>query len=140
MREHVPAIRATGARLVVLGNGQPWQAKAFQDEHPIDAELLVDPRLEAYAAAGLKRSLVSTLANLKTLKHGRRAMKAGHRQGKVQGDPWQQGGAFVISPDHHIHFAHTSGEAGDHVDPQALLGALEHAFSPSSGDVDVDIT
>jgi peroxiredoxin len=125
LREHVPSIQATGARLVVVGNGQPWQAQAFLDDHPVDAELLVDPKLEAYAAAGLRRSMASTMLNVKSLKHGRRAMKAGHRQGKIQGDPWQQGGAFIISPDHQVHFAQVSGEAGDHVDPMAILRALE---------------
>ncbi len=130
MREHVPSIQAAGATLVVVGNGQPWQAKAFLDDFPIDATLLVDPKLEAYAAAGLKRSMASTMVNLKSLKHGRRAMKAGFRQGKVQGDPWQQGGAFVVTPDHHVHFKHTSGEAGDHVDPLAFIAALRGIAAP----------
>lgn len=124
MREHIPGIKAKGAHLVVVGNGHPWQAQAFLEEFPIDARLLVDPKLDAYAAAGLRRSIASTLVNLKTLKHGRRAMKEGFRQAKVSGDPWQQGGAFVVTPDHAVHFEQISGEAGDHVDPEGLISAL----------------
>ena len=131
MRERVPEFEALGARVVIVGNGQPWHALAFLQDHPTGATLLVDPEMKAYAVAGLRRGIASTLLHPAAIKHGVRALRGGHRQGKMQGDPWQQGGAFVIAPDGHISFSYVSRQAGDHVDPQALLDALPRAPAPA---------
>jgi len=116
-----------GAELVVVGNGSPLQAQDFKEQHDLDFPLLVDPELEAYAAAGLRRGLGSTF-NLKSMGNAVRALKGGHRQTSVQGDPWQQGGAFVITPDGAVHFEHVSQAAGDHPKPQAIIQALKSAL------------
>jgi hypothetical protein len=42
----------------------------------------------------------------------------------MQGDPWQQGGAFVLDTAGAIRFTHVSQRAGDHAPPEALLEAL----------------
>ena len=89
--------------MVVVGNGQPFQARDFQQEHQLPFTLLSDPDLKAYAAAGMRRGL---------------------RQGRTQGCPWQQGGVFVISRDGKMRFAHISREAGDHPRPEQILDAL----------------
>lgn len=124
MRDARPRILALGAELVVVGNGRPEQALDFQQQRGIDFPLLVDPDLEAYAAAGLRRDLGATL-NFATLGNAVRALRGGHRQTSVQGDPWQQGGAFIITPDGRDHFRHISQAAGDHPEPEAIIEALE---------------
>jgi hypothetical protein len=116
-------IRRRGAELVIVGNGTPAQAADFRTAQHIDNPLFVDPDLHAYAAAGLQRGLRTAL-NLRTVGHGLRALRAGQRQGATQGDPWQQGGTFVITPADRVLFAHVSQEAGDHADPAAVLAAL----------------
>ena len=125
MRAHSETIASLGARLVIIGNGKPWQARAFLEDHPIDALVLVDPDMTAYAAAGLKRSFVSTLMNAGSMKHAWRAYKGGFRQGRMAGDPWQQGGGFVVTPDNRVHFQYISQEAGDHPDPLEIIEALK---------------
>jgi hypothetical protein len=126
LRDIEPQIRDRGARLLAVGNGNPSQAARFQEERDLPFPLLTDPDLTAYAAAGLRRSIGSTF-RLGVIKSAARALTSGHRQGSVQGDPWQQGGAFVFAPGDRVLFSQISREGGDHVDPQDLL---EHV--PSS--------
>lgn len=56
-----------------------------------------------------------------------RAAKSGLSQGRTEGDPWQQGGAYVILPDGRVVFSQISEVAGDHFDPEAALAALSRA-------------
>jgi peroxiredoxin len=123
LRDVLPEIRARGAELVVIGSGASTFARAFREEHRLDFPLLVDPELGAYAAAGLRRDLRSTF-NLKVLGNSVRALRAGHRQGRTRGDPWQQGGVFVITPEGSVSFRHISQVAGDHPDPRHVIAAL----------------
>lgn len=124
MRDQRPNILALGAELVVVGNGQPEHARDFQQQHDLAFPLLVDPDLQAYEAAGLRRDLASTL-NLRTVGAAVRALRGGHRQKAVQGDPWQQGGAFVITSGGEVLLEQISRSAGDHADPRQILAALE---------------
>lgn len=123
LREVTQEIRDRGARILAIGNGKPQQAKSFAEERDLDFPLYTDPGLRAYRAAGLRRTVSSTF-NLGLVKHGVRAMKSGFRQGTVQGDPWQQGGAFVFAPGDRVLFEQRSDTAGDHVDPRELIDAL----------------
>lgn len=130
-REHVAqlrdikdAIQERGAQLLVIGNGNPRQARAFRDEWKIDFPMLVDTGLDAFRAAGLRRGLGATF-NRKVFQNARRAMKAGFRQGAVQGDPWQQGGTFVIDATGQVVFAHISQEGGDHASTSDVLDQLD---------------
>lgn len=123
MRGEIQNIRAKGAELVVVGNGQPWQAAAFREEMALDAPLFVDPALAAYRAAGLKRGASSVLG-FSAARAAVRALRGGHRQKGVQGDAWQLGGVFVIRPDGSVPYAYVSRAAGDHAPPAAVLAAL----------------
>jgi peroxiredoxin len=121
--DHLAEIRAKGAELVVIGNGLPFQARAFRDERKLDFPLLVDPGLKAYKAAGLKRGALATLNPAVALRAAK-AMSAGFQQHGTEGDPWQQGGAFVIAPGGAVRSAFLSSGAGDHPDPRDLVAAL----------------
>jgi peroxiredoxin len=111
-------------RLVVIGNGEPWHARAFREDEGIPFELWVDPEMKAYRAAGLERG-VTKVFSLRSLGHLARAIRGGFRQSKVQGDPWQLGGTFIITPDSRIVYQHVSREAGDHVGMKELLEVLD---------------
>ena len=53
-----------------------------------------------------------------------RAVKAGFRQRKTMGDPWQQGGALVVRKGGEVAFAYSSDNPGDHVPIPDVLAAL----------------
>lgn len=123
MRDITPQVQELGAGLAVVGSGSPAQAKAFATERELTFPLYTDPGLRAYAAAGLRRDIASTL-NPKLLTNAVRALRGGNIQGRTQGDPWQQGGAFVIDTDGAVHLRQVSTGAGDHVDPRDLVAAV----------------
>jgi len=123
-------IRRRGAELVIIGSGTAEHARMFREDYAVECPILVDPELRAYAAAELRRGLASSI-NLGVLRHGLRALRSGSMQGATQGDPWQQGGVFVISPGNRVEFAHVSQEAGDHPDPNVVVKAIPRR--PSGG-------
>ena len=125
MRDRYEEIKGKGVRLVVIGNGQPWQAKAFREDEHIPFELWVDPEMKAYGGAGLRRGLTKTLS-MRSFGHAWRAMRGGFRQTAVQGDPWQLGGAFVITPAGETVYEQVSREAGDHASIPDLMEVLDH--------------
>jgi peroxiredoxin len=126
LRDALPEIRRRGAELVIVGNGRPEHAIDFRDSEHVESPLYVDPELRAYAAAGLKRGLRSSLSPGVVLR-GMRALREGKRQGATLGDPWQQGGVFLIRPGNRVEFAYVSEEAGDHPAVETILAALDKA-------------
>ncbi len=116
-------IVARGARLVVIGNGAPTFIAGFRDRVGFDGLLYTDPTRRVYAALGMTRRLRSSF-NLRTLRQALRAYRSGHRQGAVQGDPWQQGGVAIVSPSGERVFEYRSAFAGDHPPVADLLRAL----------------
>ncbi len=125
LRDHVEEIRSLGAELFVIGNGKARQAAEFAAERDLPFPLLTDPGRRSFKAAGLRRGMGSTF-NLGVAAHAARALKGGHRQGSVQGDPWQQGGAFVIAPENRVLFSFISETGGDHPDPLDLIAVFRH--------------
>lgn len=115
-----------------VGTGGARFARAFAEDHGIDGPLLLDEERVAYRALALKRSLGSTFS-LSSVKAGRRAAAAGFRQGRTQGDPWQQGGIFVVMPDGSVPFSHISEHAGDHPEPDRVVAALRGAVEAQPG-------
>jgi len=124
LRDAFEDIEGRGARLVIVGNGDARFAQAFREDLEVRGTLLVDPELRAYRAAGLRRGRVEVLSP-RLAWNAARATAGGFRQGAVQGDPWQLGGAFVIRPGGDVTLAQASREAGDHVGVAELLEALE---------------
>ncbi len=124
MRDALPEIRRRGAELIIVGNGRLEHAIDFRDSEHVESPLYVDPGLHAYAAAGLKRGLRSSLS-VGVLLRGVRALREGKRQGATMGDPWQQGGVFIIRPGNRVDFSYISEEAGDHPSAEAIIAALD---------------
>ncbi|MCA9674064.1 MAG: AhpC/TSA family protein [Kofleriaceae bacterium] len=129
-RDHVAALSrrrdelaAAGATLHIIGNGSPSFIDGFRDALGYDGTIYTDPSLEVYRAAGLKRG-VTTVFNLRAAGAALSALRHGQRQGRTQGDNWQQGGVLVVSPAGEILWSHVSGYAGDNAAPDAILAAL----------------
>jgi len=98
----------------------------------VESPLYVDPDLQAYAAAGLKRGLRSSL-NPGVIFRGLRAFREGKRQSATMSAPWQQGGVFIIRPGNRVDFSYISGEAGDHPSAEVILSALDKRVRKKGG-------
>ncbi len=120
--EHLPAIEQRGASLHAVGNGTVPMVRDFIEQFAPAFPVWTDPGRESYSLAGFQRSFG---LGFDSFARGKRAMAAGHRQGKTQGDPWQQGGTLVVDQDGTVLFHHAADGAGDHAPVDALLAALD---------------
>jgi AhpC/TSA antioxidant enzyme len=132
-REHVVQlhhesgrIQAAGGEVVIVGSGKPEDVAGFRDITHFDGKILCDPRLVSFRAAGLKRGIWKTLGP-GVLVSGIRSLAHGHRQGRTQGDAFQQGGVLVILPPGRIIYEHISERAGDNAPATEVAAALENA-------------
>jgi hypothetical protein len=112
-----------GVALVVIGSGSPVGARHFVEKFNFTGEIYVNQDLSAYRAFRLQRGLWKTLG-LASLIRGIQAMRKGFRQGRTDGDLWQQGGVFVMGPGNELIFQHRNKFAGDHADLDAVLAAV----------------
>ncbi|BDG03657.1 hypothetical protein AMOR_26530 [Anaeromyxobacter oryzae] len=117
-------IHARGAEVVIVGNGAPHFARAFREDLGLTTPLYTDPTLATYRALEFRRGVVATLLSGRTWLHALRAMRAGFRQGRTEGDALQLGGVLVVRPDGEIAYRYASAEAGDHPPLADVLAAL----------------
>jgi len=118
----LPQIRARGAELHLVGNGNRHFAQAFREQFGITSPMWIDPERKTYAALRMKRGVVATL--LSSWSNRKRAMKGGFRQGLVRGDAWQLGGVLVVLPGGRVTYEYLSEAAGDHPAVDQVLAAL----------------
>lgn len=104
-------------------------ARSFRDEFSVGCQLLTDPGRQVYSALGLPRG-VSLITTLKTAKSGVRAMKSGHRQGAMAGDPWQLGGVLLTDESGLVRYRRVSQYAGDHPAMPEILAAVRGLATP----------
>ena len=123
MRGKLPEIRRAGVQLVLVGNGTLEQARAFQDRYAPGVAVYTDPSLRAYAALGLRRGVAATLGPASAVAFVR-AHARGHRQGAIEGDPWQQGGLVLMAPGGRALYVQRNRHAGDRPDVDGALAAL----------------
>lgn len=123
MRAYVPRIHAAGGELVIVGNGSVPQASNFADGFSIRTPVFTDPSLSIYRAVNARRGG----GGLRLLRNALRALRRGHMQWRVLGDPRQHGGVFVIMPGGAVVYGYVSEIAGDHPDPERFVGLLERA-------------
>ena len=133
MRDLNTDSQGLGASMTVIGNGTPDEAAAFFEGHLNGVvPLLTDPGLTSYKALQLKRSLYS-VSQPRSYLEAFRISRRGFRSGKRQGDSLQQGGAFVITPDHEVPFSFFSRTPDEHADPADILAALRELEGKSWG-------
>jgi hypothetical protein len=130
MSQHRSEFEEAGAILVAIGNGSALMARDFQERFEVKIPVYTDPSRRSYELAGLKRSAL--FFGPRTMKRGRRAKAAGFRQGKVAGDPWQQGGDIIISPAGEMLYARVSDGPGDHAPIDELIATLRGYVEESS--------
>jgi hypothetical protein len=131
LRPRLDELEKAGAQVAVIGTGWPAAAKGFAQALglPPSLPVLCDRRRASFALLGLRRSVAATLLLPRVLKKWFALLRRGFRQTKVQGDPWQQGGAAVVGPrgGGELLYRYASKEPGD--DPQLddVLSAVREA-------------
>ena len=115
---------------MAIGTGAPYWAKAFAEAQGVDFPLYSDPGSRTFDAFGLRRNAADFLTP-KALGNLARAIRRGHKQGKTQGNPLQNGGVIIFSADAKVVFAHVEATSGDLVDLDAMMKGVAQAVSPN---------
>lgn len=115
-----------GTRIVFVGPAQPYMALSFTRTFGCGIPVLADPESSVFRELQLKRS-AARLLNPRMLLNALRAFRAGFRQTKLQGHPLQQGGAVLFGADGTIHNLIKDLSAGDKLDIDSILCALDVA-------------
>lgn len=102
-------------------------ATAFAAQEGVTSRLLCDPKLVAYRAAELNRSVGRTLFDPRALGRVVGAVAAGHRQTGMAGDAWQQGGELVVAAGGRLVYRYASRFTGDHTPAADLVAAARSA-------------
>jgi hypothetical protein len=126
LHRRIDELHAAGCEVFVIGSGSPSFVEGFREETGWRGPIYVDPSLEVYKIAGLKRGVLSTF-NLASAWRSVGTLKRGVRQGRTQGDPWQQGGVLVIAPSGEVLWSHASEGPGDNATADDILRALRKA-------------
>lgn len=115
-----------GVRVIFIGSGDAAQMGAFVERHALADKPIVmvtDPKLEAYAAADMQRSVWSALEP-RALWFQLQAYGAGFRGHRgVQGDGSQQGGAVLLDGQARVVYARHARYTADNVDGSELVAA-----------------
>jgi len=112
LRDKVDEIHSLGAEMVIIGNGNAQFATSFKKKLNLTVPLYVDPSLASYNAAGLKRTKLGTLGPRNFLP-ALKALFTGNFQGKTQGDPYQQGGVFIVFPGDRLAYSYICKRSSD---------------------------
>ena len=123
LHHDVDSIRATGAEVILIGNGGPSFIEGFREQTGWRGPLYTDPSLAAYRAAHLRRG-VATVLTPKALLPTFQALRRGARQGLTRGDNLQQGGVLVVAPSGDVRWQHISQYPGDHATTAQILAAV----------------
>lgn len=123
LRRREAELAAAGATLVFVGTGTPAMAADFARTHAGPHPVLSDVARRAFAAAGMRRTWLSTL-HWRVVRNAFRALRAGFRQGRVLGDPWQQGGVLVFDAAGRLLHQELDAAGGDAIDLDAVMAAL----------------
>ena len=126
LHRKIDLIRTAGAELFVIGNGSPSFIEGFREETGFDGPIYTDPSLAVYKAAELKRGVLRTFS-ARALGKTIKAFSHGQRQGRTQGDPWQQGGTLVIARDGTVLWHHVSENVGDQSQAEQIAESLTAA-------------
>lgn len=123
LHRSIDQLHAAGAEMIVIGNGTPSFIDGFREQTNYHGPLYTDPSLAVFKAAELKRGVLKTL-DPRSLGKAVKALREGHRQGRTQGDAWQQGGVLVIARDGTLVYHHASERPGDNAEARDILAAL----------------
>jgi peroxiredoxin len=114
-----------GARLVLIGQGTPEDARRFRSHLRLGLPILTDADRVTYLWAGTKLAALDELIG--PIVVGRALARMARQRvliGHNTADEAQLGGSVVVTPDGRIAFAHISNDASDVAPPADLLAEL----------------
>jgi peroxiredoxin len=126
---------AAGAKVVLIGQAEPWRAAVFAQEQGLVCPILCDPDYEAYQAYGLVEGQPAQIlfdAPPEFLRHERATGAELQRQRRDQGkplvdSPWQLPGEFVVDKGGTIALAYRYQYCEDFPNPLVLLSAIRES-------------
>jgi peroxiredoxin len=132
LRDELADYRATGASVLIIGQGLPIQAAAFGEEYDLDLPILTDQDRSTYRAYGLLDASLPQVVfdapqwlwsyseeTAKRFIEDRRI--AGRR---LVNNPWLLPGEFVIDDDGTLKHTHRYQHCEDFPDPRILITAV----------------
>ncbi|HXN56493.1 MAG TPA: peroxiredoxin-like family protein [Myxococcales bacterium] len=132
LRPRLAEFEKAGSQVAVIGTGWPAAAKGFAEKSglPGSIPILVDRDRRSFSLLGLRRSFFATLFSLRLLRNFLRLRREGFKQGRIQGDPWQQGGAAVVATSSEVVYRYASAAPDDALPIDAVLAAAREAGAP----------
>lgn len=124
MAKSAPRFKKKNANLVVIGSGESHHFEGFRSATGYKGKLLSDPSREAFALLGFSKG-ISGLMSIKSIPRVFSALKGGHKQGSIQGNTLQLGGAIIVDPSNTVRYYFASKKAGDHPAVEDLLEAVD---------------
>ena len=113
LQQRRAAIEAQGAWLALVHMISDDAAGEFFRQYQLDdVPRFSDPEKVLYQAFELKRGSLWQLLGASVWARGIKAFIAGHGIGRVQGDPFQLPGAFLLDNGKIVHAYHSSDSAG----------------------------
>ena len=109
--------------MVIIGNGTVEMAKEFARQYSIPFPLYTDPTCQSYHMMGWQKKFG---ISMKSVKEGFKLFYQGHRQGKIQGNPWQQGGEALFLPSGECWWSKSVDYAGHHSTLADLQTLIDH--------------
>ncbi|MEM7680606.1 MAG: peroxiredoxin-like family protein [Planctomycetota bacterium] len=133
LREALPALRDAGVTPVVVHMSEPDSAEPQLHKHGLQSIAHVsDPERDLYRALGLTRGGFNQLFGPRVFVRGAKAAAKGCGVGKLEGDGFQLGGAFLIR-DGRVVAGRPCRDAADRIDLVELAGPVAgSAVQPSS--------
>lgn len=93
----LPQIREVGTQLAFVHMSTEDRAKEFFAEYGAQGlPRISDPEMKLYETFKIKKGSPMQIASMQLMSGAVRAYKAGHRQGKTEGDAAQMPGAFLL--------------------------------------------
>lgn len=124
------ALKEAGIRLIVIGQSSHHHIESFCLLTRYPYEIYVDPERCIYKKLGMRRGEMF-VESAQPSPHVKSSMLVGHMKSMwramispvfdFQGDPHQQGGAFIAGPGSEVHFAHFDMNRMDHMPINCLL-------------------
>lgn len=125
LRDNRPRFDQLGARVVCIGMDSSETAARFKSRYDIPFTLLVDSRRESYKALDIRKGSLLDLLGPRVWRGAPRSFRAGNPRGKIQGNPYQLGGAAVVATGGEIVYLHRSKNAVDNAPVERLLDEVK---------------
>ena len=132
LRDELADYRATGASVVVVGQGLPVQAAAYGEEHDLDVPILTDQDRSTYRVYGLLDALLPQVvfdAPQWLWSYSEETAQRFIEERRIAGrrlvnNPWLLPGEFVIDGDGTLKHTHRYQHCEDFPDPRILITAV----------------